>query len=186
LRDDSLRRRAVSQFKHLLITMGGVDQVDATSKVLEALQNCELPGDLRITVVMGLHAPALERVQSLAKQMRQPTDVMINVNNMAQLMVDSDLAIGAAGCTSWERCCLGLPAVIVVLAENQRKGAIALEQSGSVKLLDSVDAIPSTLRSMLRLYATTDALRIFSQNSCLVTDGQGASRVRDALSERHA
>lgn len=186
LRDDSLRRRAVSQFKHLLITMGGVDQVDATSKVLEALQNCQLPGDLRITVVMGLHAPALERVQSLAKQMRQPTEVMVNVNNMAQLMVDSDLAIGAAGCTSWERCCLGLPAVIVVLAENQRKGAIALEQSGSVKLLDSVDAIPSTLRSMLRLYATTDALRIFSQNSGLVTDGQGASRVRDALSERHA
>lgn len=185
LRDDSLRRRATPQLKHLLITMGGVDQADATGKVLEALQDCPLPADLRITVVMGPHAPWLERVQMLAKLMPQPTKVKININNMAQLMADSDLAIGAAGSTSWERCCVGLPTLIVVLAENQRNGATALEQSGSVKVLDSVDAIPHALRSMLGLLVTSDALSQLSQKSCLVTDGQGASRVKDALSERH-
>lgn len=185
LRGDSLRRRAAPQLKHLLLTMGGVDQADATGKVLEALQDCQLPADLRITVVMGQHAPWLERVQLLAKQMQQPTEVKINVNNMAQLMTDSDLAIGAAGSTSWERCCLGLPTLIVVLAENQRSGAAALEKSGSVKILDSVNAIPHTLRSLLSLLVTSDALSQLSQKSYLVTDGQGTSRVKDALSERH-
>ena len=185
LRDESLRRRATPQLKHLLITMGGVDQADATGKVLEALQDCPLPADLRITVVMGPHAPWLERVQLLAKLMPEPTEVKVNVNNMAQLMADSDLAIGAAGSTSWERCCVGLPTLIVVLAENQRNGATALEQSGSVKLLDSVDAIPHALRSILGLLVTTDALSQLSQKSCLVTDGQGAGRVSDALGERH-
>jgi UDP-2,4-diacetamido-2,4,6-trideoxy-beta-L-altropyranose hydrolase len=184
-RDESLRRRATPQFKHLLITMGGVDQADATGKVLEALQDCQLPADLSIIVAMGQHAPWLERIQLLAKQMQQPTEVKINVNNMAQLMTDSDLAIGAAGSTSWERCCLGLPTLIVVLAENQRNGAAALEQTGSVKSLDSVDAIPHALRSMLSLFVTTDALSQLSQKSCLVTDGQGTSRVRKALSEHH-
>ena len=185
LRDESLRRRAIPQLKHLLITMGGVDQADATGKVLEALQDCPLPADLRITVVMGPHAPWLESVQLLAKQMPQPTEVKVDVNYMAQLMADSDLAIGAAGSTSWERCCVGLPTLIVVLAENQRNGATALEQSGSVKLIDSVDAIPHALRSMLSLLVTSDALSQLSQKSCLVTDGQGASRVKDALGERH-
>lgn len=181
LRDESLRRRATPQLKHLLITMGGVDQADATGKVLEALQDCQLPADLRITVVMGPHAPWLERVQLLAEQMPRSTKVMVNVNNMAQLMADSDLVVGAAGSTSWERCCLGLPTLIVVLAENQLNGAAALEQSGSVKLIDSVDAIPHALQSMLNLLATTDALSQLSQKSCLVTDGQGTSRVTGAL-----
>jgi UDP-2,4-diacetamido-2,4,6-trideoxy-beta-L-altropyranose hydrolase len=185
LRDDSLRRRATPQLKHLLITMGGVDQADATGKVLEALRECPLPSDLRITVVMGQQAPGLQRVQLLAKLMPRPTEVKVNVNNMAQLMVDSDLAIGAAGGTGWERCCLGLPTLIVVLAENQRTGAAALEQSGCVKLLENVNAIPHDLRSMLSSLIATDALSQLSQRSCLVTDGQGANRVKDALRERY-
>lgn len=182
LRDGSLRRRATPQLKHLLVTMGGVDQIDATSKVLEALQNCIVTKDLRITVVMGPHAPWLERVQLLAKRMSQPTEVVVNVNNMPQLMANSDLAIGAAGCASWERCCLGLPTLMVVLADNQRDAAAALEESGGVQLLDSLDAIPYVLPSMFSLLTTTDALSQLSQKSCLVTDGQGVSRVIEALS----
>lgn len=185
LREASLHRRAIPRFKHLLITMGGVDQNDATGKVLEALQDCPLPADLRITVVMGSHASWLERVQLLARQMRQPTEVKVNVDNMAQLMANSDLAIGAAGSTSWERCCLGLPTLVVVLADNQRSGAAALEQSGSVKIVDGVDAIPFVLRSMLDLLVTDEALSQLSKKSCLVTDGQGATRVRNTLIARH-
>ncbi len=185
LRNESLRRRDTPQLKHLLITMGGVDQADATGKVLEILQDCQLPADMRITVVMGTHAPWLERVQLLAKHMPRPTEVKVNVNDMAQLMTESDLAIGAAGSTSWERCCLGLPSLIVVLAENQRDVAAALEQSGSVKSLDSVNAIPLALQPMLISLASTDALSQLSQKSCLITDGQGVNRVRKALSECH-
>jgi UDP-2,4-diacetamido-2,4,6-trideoxy-beta-L-altropyranose hydrolase len=181
LRAHSLHRRSIPQFKHLLITMGGVDHADATGKVLEVLLDCTLPADMRITVVMGSHAPWLERVKLLAEQMPQPTEVKVNVNHMAQLMAESDLAIGAAGSTSWERCCLGLPTVIVVLAANQRNGAVALEQRGCVKLLDSVDDIPYALQSILSLLATADALTQLSTESCLVTDGQGTSRVKDFL-----
>lgn len=182
LRDESLRRRAKPQLKQLLITMGGVDQDDATGKVLEALQSC-LPIDLRITVVMGTHAPWLERVEMLAKQMPQVAEVKVAVNNMAQLMADSDLAIGAAGSTSWERCCLGLPTILVVLAANQRDGAAALEQHGSVGLIGNVDDISCALPSMLSAFVSADALHQLSQTSCSITDGDGASRILTVLSE---
>ncbi len=183
LRHDSLRRRASPQLNHILISMGGVDQADATSKVLEALRDCRLPAELRITVVMGPHAPWLERVQLLAKQLPQPIEVIVNVENMAQLMVACDLGIGAAGSTSWERCCLGLPSVLVLLADNQRTGAKALEQRGGAKLIDNIDFIPHVLGSILRELTATDALSLLAKNSCVVTDGQGAFRVKDVLNE---
>jgi UDP-2,4-diacetamido-2,4,6-trideoxy-beta-L-altropyranose hydrolase len=185
LRFVSLGRRAAPQLENLLITMGGVDQNDVTGKVLEALKHCQLPTNLHITVVMGIHAPWLERVQLLAKQMQQPTVVKNNVKNMAQLMCDSDFAIGAAGSTSWERCCLGLPTLMVVLAENQRNIASALLKSGSVKVLDSLDTIPQALQSAFNSIVTTDALSQLSQKSCLITDGQGTSRVMKVLSVHH-
>lgn len=185
LRDYSLRRRTTPQFKRLLISMGGVDQADVTGKILETLKDCLLPTDISITIVMGRHAPWLERVQLLAKQMSQPTEVKVNISNMAQLMADSDLAIGAAGSTSWERCCLGLPTLVVVLAENQRNSASALEKSGSVKVMDSVDAIPHNLLKIVNLLNTNNILRQLSQKSCIITDGQGTSRVRDAMSEQY-
>jgi len=181
LREYSLRRHVDAQLKHLLISMGGVDQDNATGKVLEVLQACSLPSDLRINVVMGPHAPWLRPVQLLANRMPNSTEVKTNVDNMAQLMADCDLAIGAAGSTSWERCCLGLPALIVVLAENQRKGAIALERSGSVKLLGGVSAIPDALPSALNSLASTDELIQLSQKSRLIADGHGARRVQEIL-----
>lgn len=186
LREDSLTRRTTnSKLQHLLISMGGVDQLNVTCIVLEALKNCSLPADLRITVVMGKHAPWLDRVRLLARQVTQPTEVKVNVSNMAQLMAESDLAIGAAGGTSWERCCLGLPAIVIVLADNQRDGADALEQSGCVKLIDQLTDLPHVLCEMLGKSASPHVLSQLSQSSSNITDGNGAARVRAVIGSMH-
>jgi UDP-2,4-diacetamido-2,4,6-trideoxy-beta-L-altropyranose hydrolase len=177
LRDYSLRRREIPQLKNILISMGGVDRDNTTGRILDALIECPLPDDLSITVVMGQHAPWLERVRLLAARMPRRTEVKVNVKDIARLMADSDLAIGAAGGTSWERCCLGLPTFIVVLAENQRKAAVALEHTGSAKVLDGLDAIEVKLRSMLNLQSMSSGLHQMSRVSCLITDGLGTSRV---------
>lgn len=187
LREDSLMRRTSnSQLQHLLISMGGVDQPDATGKVLEALKDCSLPEDMRITVVMGKHAPWLDRVRLLARQVTRPTEVKVNVSNMAKLMAESDLAIGSAGGTSWERCCLGLPAIVIVLADNQRDGAYALEQSGCVKLIDQLNNLPRVLCEMVGEFASSDVLSQLSQCSSNITDGYGTARVRKVIGGRHA
>ncbi|MDC0309183.1 UDP-2,4-diacetamido-2,4,6-trideoxy-beta-L-altropyranose hydrolase [bacterium] len=177
LREDSLRRRATPQLKHLLITMGGVDQADATGKVLEALQDCPLPADMRITVVMGPHAPWLERVQLLAKLMPQPTEVKVNVNNMAQLMADSDLAIGAAGSTSWERCCLGLPSIIGVQAANQQPIENALMLSGAAKTFSISEGKKSIRALIAKVVGDKRSLQNMSLSAAVIADGKGAERV---------
>ena len=97
---------------------------------------------------------------------------------MAQLMADNDLAIGAAGATSWERCCLGLPTIMLVLAENQRKVAQGLEQSGGVKLINLGQSTTTQLRELL-LSLIDDPAQLLNMTDCAagVADGSGVDAV---------
>jgi UDP-2,4-diacetamido-2,4,6-trideoxy-beta-L-altropyranose hydrolase len=180
-RDYSLHRRAIPKLEHLLITMGGVDQVDATGQILEMLMDCRLPEDCHITVVMGPHAPWLARVTLLAEQMPRPTEVKVNVHNMAELMADSDVAIGAAGSTSWERCCLGLPSLIGVFADNQRSIANALQLAGAAKEFGGMAGVAKINRMVTELFDDEDALASMSAYAAGVTDGCGTERVAARL-----
>lgn len=182
LRPYSLQRRqAQPALRQLLITMGGVDQPNATGQVLQALKTCALPADCHITVVMGLTAPWLQNVRELATQMPWPTEVVINVGDMARRMADSDLAIGAAGSTSWERCCLGLPTLMVVLAENQQAGAQALEAAHAARLIGAVSDIATQLPQAVReLIDSTHPTRM-SLAASAITNGQGVEKVLKAM-----
>lgn len=178
LRPYSLQRRARPALRELLITMGGVDKDNATGLVLQALRACPLPADCRITVVMGATAPWLEEVRTQAQDMPWPARVLVGVSDMAQLMADSDLAIGAAGATSWERCCLGLPTIMLVLAENQRKVAQGLEQSGGAKLINLGQSARSRLRELL-LPLIDDPAQLLNMSDCAasIVDGSGVEAV---------
>lgn len=182
MRAYSMRRRTnTQQLKQLLITMGGVDQTNATALMLLALKNCALPSDCRITVVMGLTAPWLQNVRELAAQMPWPTEVLVNVNDMAQRMADSDLAIGAAGSTAWERCCLGLPTLMVVLAENQQLGAHALEAAHAALFIGELSAIATQLPLAVADLIDSERKSRMSLAASAVTDGRGVEKVLSAM-----
>lgn len=182
LRAYSLQRRANPQLRQLLITMGGVDKDNATGQVLQALASSELPSDCRITVVMGANAPWLAEVRQQAEQLPWPVTIRVDVSNMAQLMTDSDMAIGAAGSTSWERCCLGLPTIMLVLADNQRLIAQALCTAGAAILTDS--ATLKEQRLITRQQIEPCALSAMSTSAATVTDGLGVSQVITFLNRK--
>lgn len=175
------RRQTTSAIRRLLITMGGVDQPNATRQVLQALKNCPLPADCNITVVMGLTAPWLQNVRELAAQMPWPAEVVVNVNDMAQRMADSDLAIGAAGSTSWERCCLGLPTLMVVLAENQKPGAQAMEAAHAARLIGAVSDIATQQPLAVAELIDSDCRRRMSLAASAITDGQGVEKILQTM-----
>lgn len=177
LREVSLGRRRTSQLQHILITMGGVDQFNATGATLEALKSCSLPRDCSISVIMGLQAPFLDDVIGVAMQMPWRTEVFSNVADMGERMTAADLVIGAAGSTSWERCCLGIPTIMVVLADNQISGASALRQSGGVILIEQASDIPKQLPSAMRSLSLDGSLKEMSERASKIVDGLGAQRV---------
>lgn len=184
LRSQSLvRRQNNPQLRHLLVTMGGVDKDNATGQVLAALQSCTLSIELRITVVMGLHAPWLEQVQDQAMHMPFRTEVKVGVNNMAQLMADSDLAIGAAGGTAWERCSLGLPSIMIALAQNQLASAVALQNTGAAIVLKSYQQISGIMSTTQSEVFPNEMLPKLSRAAAAVTDGYGCARAVNLMME---
>jgi UDP-2,4-diacetamido-2,4,6-trideoxy-beta-L-altropyranose hydrolase len=178
LRAYSLQRRQQPVLKQVLITMGGVDQPNATGQVLQALKGCTLPQDCRISVIMGLQAPWLQQVRAQAQAMPWPTEVLVNVSDMARRMADSDLAIGAAGSTSWERCCLGLPTLMVVLADNQKDAAVHLEHAGAAYCLTLDTQLHQQLHDRTqRLLNQPEGLNQMAIHASRITDGAGVERV---------
>ncbi|PRB84048.1 UDP-2,4-diacetamido-2,4,6-trideoxy-beta-L-altropyranose hydrolase [Pseudomonas sp. MYb185] len=178
LRSYSLQRRQSAPLHHILVSMGGVDKDNATGQILTALATAELPAEGAITVVMGSTAPWLETIRRQAARMPVTTLVRSGVSDMAQLMADSDLAIGAAGATSWERCCLGLPTIMVVLADNQQQVAAGLQNAQAVRVLAASQDIPLALPILMReLLQSTGQLHLMSEAAAAVTDGTGTTRV---------
>ena len=180
LREHSLKRRIQPSLKELLISMGGVDLDNCTEAVLRILGDPYLAIHCNVTVVMGSFSPWLKNIQNLAHIMPRRTTVLVGVANMASLMAESDLAIGAAGSTSWERCCLGLPSILVGIAENQRLISAKLNASGAALAVDR-DLIDANLKSVLERCSLPAVLSELSYKSAKLTDGQGTNRLVELI-----
>ncbi|THB71111.1 MAG: UDP-2,4-diacetamido-2,4,6-trideoxy-beta-L-altropyranose hydrolase [Gammaproteobacteria bacterium] len=181
IRPYSIERRTNPLTKKILITLGGVDKDNITSHVLKALSECLLPEQMKIQVVMGPHSPWKEEVQRAADELPWKTELLVNVSNMADLMAEADLAIGAAGVTAWERCCLGLPALNIVLADNQKNNALALEDAGAALSIQRVEKITSELPEKISQLLDKKKL-VAMQQACLnVTDGNGIQRLVNSI-----
>ncbi len=176
------RRDSQPGLSQLLISLGGVDKDNVTAEVLGVLRNAELPGTCRITVVMGGTAPWIEAVKRVAETLEQPTEVVTNVSDMARRMAEADLAIGAAGSTSWERCCLGLPTLMLVLAENQRDIAANLELRGASMTLDR-EALKDNMIEAISEIKNIQRLSSLSVCARELTGGLGASRIARELTQ---
>lgn len=178
LRPYSLARRATAQLHSILISMGGIDNDDATSLVLRTLEATPMPGSTEITVVMGGGAPHMDKVRALAAHMPYATRVVVNASKMAQLMADSDLAIGAAGSTSWERCHMGLPTLMVVLAANQQPACQALEYQQAALSIGLPADIPQRLPGLMQnLFHKPQTLKHLSDHAAKLCKNLGSQQI---------
>lgn len=179
MREYSLARRHKPKLKQLLITLGGVDKDNVILEVLESLQQSDLPLDCKIIIVMGFNAPWFLSVKEKTEEMKWHTTLLIAVDNMAKIMSDSDLCIGAAGSTTWERCSLGLPTIMLKLAENQDKVIKELSYNNSIIWLQN----PKELRSIFKNNQIERLLYDLSSSSKHITDGAGTKKIVNILSE---
>lgn len=177
LRPVALARRSHSSVQRLLIAMGGVDANDATSCCIQALECLPDSSRLTVDVVMGAEAPHLERVRALCRSVRFNCTVHVDTSEMPALMQHADLALGAAGSSAWERCAMGLPSLLAVIADNQLAGAKALEATGAALLIGDSDQIRDTLPRVWAHANQPEWLESASSSAAAVCDGGGTSRV---------
>jgi UDP-2,4-diacetamido-2,4,6-trideoxy-beta-L-altropyranose hydrolase len=130
LRDEFTQRRphhVRTNVNRVLVSFGGVDGANGTSTALDALG--DLATSIAVDVVIGAQHPAYEHITEVCKQAGYSCHVQTTA--IADLMDTADLAIGAGGASSWERCIVGLPSVVLVMADNQRMIAGELAACGA-------------------------------------------------------
>jgi len=163
--------------------MGGIDKDNSAAAVLNVLAECDLNPEIKITIVMGAKAPWIKEVSILANQLPWRTVLLTNVANMAEQMAEADLAIGAAGGTSWERCCLGLPALLLVIAENQIEATKALVNQKAAIYLGTLnfDDWPTELDLALTNLQNSNGLFKYSQSAARICDWKGSEKVVEKI-----
>lgn len=168
------RREAGGPVRRILISLGTADPDGITARLTE--HTIAATPQFLIDVVMGPQAASLDYVRELAAR-HSGISIHVDSKRMAELIRDADIAIGAAGMSALERCCLGLPSIILCLAENQRTNAAALETSGAA----FVTADPAEASKRLVQLCRDGEARISAENAAFkITDGVGAQRVVDA------
>jgi UDP-2,4-diacetamido-2,4,6-trideoxy-beta-L-altropyranose hydrolase len=165
--------------KKILVFFGGVDADNYTSLAIQALAQLNIKQ--QVTVVIGVQHP--NREQILQACINHGFICYVQTTRMAELMAESDLAIGAGGSASWERCCLGLPALLVAVSRNQIDIAKSLDSIGACYYLGEKHAVNfSTIQNSFNEFLLApDHIMSISQQAFSLVDGLGVNRVSEAL-----
>ncbi len=159
-------RGANKKVSRVLVFFGGSDPTNETSKALEAISELNST-EVIFDVVVGSSNSDKSKIQEKCARLKN-VNFHCQINNISELMLKANVAIGAAGSASWERCFLGLPSIIIITAENQievarkltiESAVINLGESGNV----SVDDILTALR---RVIDNPEELKVMAKN-CL-------------------
>jgi UDP-2,4-diacetamido-2,4,6-trideoxy-beta-L-altropyranose hydrolase len=166
--------------RRIVVTLGGSDPVDASSRVLAALAG--VPLDLEITLVVGAANPRADALTRAAADL-PAARVVVDPPDMPAQLADADLAVAAAGSTSWELARVGTPQLAIAIADNQRPIAAALGRIGlAVDLGWHADLSPDRLARTVEQLAGDRALRDeLSRRGRALVDGRGPARVVDAM-----
>jgi UDP-2,4-diacetamido-2,4,6-trideoxy-beta-L-altropyranose hydrolase len=181
LRESALARRAErAPVGRILVSLGLTDVGGITGRVVTLLR--PIVGAARLDIVLGGGASSLPDLRALAADDPR-LELHVDTRRMPELILAADLAIGAGGSTTWERCVLALPALTLILADNQVAAARALEAAGVAPCL-AVDAPgfeTAFVDAVRTLLADADKRAALSTASAAVCDGRGADRAAEAF-----
>lgn len=163
-------RKRDGTVKNILVFFGGSDLTDETMKSLLAIENLKRD-DITVNVVVGSSNKNKEAVRLFCAERKQ-MNYFCQVNNMAELMQQADLALGAGGTTTWERCYLGLPTLLISIAENQEKSSMILGKKGIINYLGKSEDITADIlsRELEKIIDKKDYLLLLQKRSLLLME----------------
>ena len=164
----------------ILVTFGGSDPDNVTLKVIQSL--LLVSNDLEVIVVVGGSNPHHKKLQSVTES-NLAISLQQNVDNMPELMAWADIAIAAGGSTNWELAFMGLPSIVIAIADNQKAIAAELDRQGVIINLGwhqdvTIEQISLVLRELI---GDRHKREDMSQKGRKLVDGNGASRVASQM-----
>jgi len=172
------KRRDYSGIRRIMISVGGLDETNLSSDLLNIFHKVSWQTDIEIDIVLTSKAPHLNKIKQLLNDYPFKFNLHIDTNQMAQIMLEADLAIGSGGTTSWERCCMGLPTILIVLAENQENIGTSLMQAGAtITLNENKNLMLNIVSTMNKLIKSKETYINLVNAATKICDGLGAERL---------
>ncbi|MBP62388.1 MAG: UDP-2,4-diacetamido-2,4,6-trideoxy-beta-L-altropyranose hydrolase [Planctomycetaceae bacterium] len=191
LRKEFIERRQPPQeapqvARKVLITLGGSDPDNVTQRVIRALLQID-DSRMQARIVVGAGNPHYQSLCEEASRASFELRLERSTPHMPQLMAWADVAVSAGGSTCWELACMGVPHLVLVLAENQLGIARALDREhGDVSLGWFHQCSEQQIARQLNVLIHDQAKRQrLAQQGQQLIDGQGAYRVARALREEY-
>ena len=174
----TIKRKSPKVARRLLVTLGGGDSDNLTLKVMQALEKINIDG-FEALIVVGSANPHLQQLQIEGSRSKLPLQVIDNVHNMAEQMAWADFAVSAGGSTCWELAYMGVPALVITIADNQLAVVRGLEKAGVVVDLGWGHDLSSAilLRAVQNLAMDTDKRSQMKRCGRALADGKGTQRV---------
>ena len=169
------------EIKHCFLYFGGgFDSLEVLRIAIDAF-NCDRLLNVNLHVVL----PNIECDLNIKGNQDHLKRIIFHKNlpDLASLMINSDLSISAGGSTTWERCCVGIPSIVVSIAENQLPACVALESSGVIKYIGE---LPEFTIDKIRTFLfglSKEELIILQANSQNLVDGHGVGRIINTMFE---
>jgi UDP-2,4-diacetamido-2,4,6-trideoxy-beta-L-altropyranose hydrolase len=168
--------------KKILVFFGGVDADNYTSLAIQAL--AELNSKQQVDVVIGSQHPKQEQIQQAC--MAHGYACYVQTSRMAELMAEADLAIGGGGTATWERCCLGLPAIVCAIAHNQIKAVTDLSELGAIISIDITEEVNSEkLKVEIRKVLEGNNVKKLSSVAYNLVDANGVNTILEVLERNY-
>ena len=166
-----------SEVRSIGISMGGTDAPNWNSLALAVCrQECGFTGEIEIaTTSANPNLPELEHI------VRQDPHLTLSVDlpDLTSFYARHDLQIGAGGGSTWERCCIGAPSVVVQVADNQRP---VLEPLARHEILVWSEGTRSAIASAIQsLLLGPQKRQLLSENGKKWVDGKGCQRTSEAI-----
>jgi len=175
------RQQSYDTIKSVFIFFGGIDVGNLTTMALEVLMHPNLI-HLSLNVVIGANNPYQDMVMNQIEK-HPHAKLHVQVDNMAELMKESDIVLGAGGSTIWEWMSIGLPSIVVTTAENQISSVKSLAQDNYIKWLGNIDQVSKQIISKAFLEAMNNSKPLCKQSrkSQELVDGNGTQSVAKLL-----
>ncbi len=166
--------------KRVLIAFGVADHSNVTGRALSAVLDGRLPGTA-VDVVVNRGNKYADEVRALGAG-KEGVCIHSDLPNLAELILAADVAIGAGGVSSWERLSLGLPSLIVTIADNQRDTAESLDRLRLARWAGHFDEIvPQAFSDSVKELLQNELDPAWSLRCSETVDAKGATRVSDVL-----
>jgi UDP-2,4-diacetamido-2,4,6-trideoxy-beta-L-altropyranose hydrolase len=172
------RREVPRRVRRILVTLGGGNDSNITAKVVRALERIDLE-ETRVVVIAGPANPYAKEIKDRLTNCSSNIQLLDGVKDTANLMAGADLAISAGGSTCWELAFMGLPSMVVPIADNQIAVAEELNKRGTAIRLTTqeIDSEAEMASRIGRLLYSRGIRSLMSRKGPVLVDGEGTGRL---------